>query len=876
MEVSVPDPTTSASVSASGSGGAYRSASASASRAGREPEGPKGNRAGVESQELARPTKRKAEAEPEIEDVVMRDVAEDDAVAQNTYCSRLFSFGANIRNGIVGAVKGACARAVGSFFARRDRFMHTMVEMRHTTADGLSIKRFKRLPLDPKKAFTTAILSNTLPVTYLKALPDGQYCWTNRVREYLGVQNHLLVDAFFSKLMFIVRSERVEDYLGIDYAIDPLNVPAFVLDRLQASGNDPTLSILVHNYYIDTTQERGPKAFVQAGKTFFDKLNKLAKIYRLVYNGQGRVPFLKELGFKPYDHLESEGKNGLLSHQERLVYYECVVFLQYILTQRAAFNQLCPIQTIAGIIVDFDALHKDEAPPSYVDWPGKYERVPGAFPDAEMESLLFESIAADKFEATRLYEHQYPSPRKFETYNTPPSNLIQKNPIYFDQKGSPKPQKGAIRNRFRLARPKKTARFKQSPLHWYMPSDNEPVKRVYPQDSQPGAEEKQVPFEPEKESVDDTTRRVREKDDSVFSIVDSRRAEKPLFKQAKTLAEFFDDDPLGFETLNKDKYRLELSREKRDDFDTRKQLIADAAHQSQAEARAEERRRAEEERLAAEEARRKAEEERRRAEEEELRRVEEAGELRRPRNPVVPPLSDEWTSRAQSTLDARLNAELARTPEGTPLTRKDFETVVTPNQWLNDEIINGTLLHLANYINQKAGIKNTRTQTPKVQVFNSFFGKKIYENGGEGTERQMRRTGIRKDTFLDIEAVLIPICRGAHWTLVVVRPKYRQAHHFDSLNGAGNPALITNAMKWVKMVLEDRFVPSEWTTTTIPSPRQRNYDDCGVHTITNGICVAMHVDPMSYSADDMNRQRLHIAAVLLNDGFKGDLSLDGF
>jgi Ulp1 family protease len=284
----------------------------------------------------------------------------------------------------------------------------------------------------------------------------------------------------------------------------------------------------------------------------------------------------------------------------------------------------------------------------------------------------------------------------------------------------------------------------------------------------------------------------------------------------------------------------------------------------------------EEERLAAEEARQQAEAARLRAEEEELRRVEEAGELRQPRNPVVPPLSDDWVARAQSTLDARLNAELARTPEGSPLTRKDFETVVTPNQWLNDEIINGTLLHLANYINQKAGIKNTRLQTPKVQVFNSFFGKKIYENGGEGTERQMRRTGIRKDTFLDIEAVLIPICRGAHWTLVVVRPKYRQAHHFDSLSGAGNPGLITNAMKWVKMVLEDRFVPSEWTTTTIPSPRQRNFDDCGVHTITNGICVAMHVDPMSYSAGDMELQRLHIAAVLLNDGFKGDLSLDGF
>lgn len=823
------------------------------------------------------PQKRKAEAEPEIEDVVMRDVADDAALVPTTYCSRFASFGANIRNGIVEAVKGVCTRAAGSLFTHRDRFMHCLVETRHSTADGLSIKRFKRLPLKSKNAATKAILKNTLPVWYLKTLADGTYCWTNRIREHLGVQNHRLVEAFFSNLVAIVQSQRVEECMGIDYAVDPLNVPASVVDRFQASGSDPTLSILVHNYYIQTTDKRNPDAFVHAGKTFFDKLNKFGKIYKLVYSEQGRIPFLKDLGFKPYDHLEVDDKDGHVTHIERYVYFECVVFLQYILTQRAALNQMCPVQTIAGILVDFDALHKDEAPPSYVDWPGKYERMPGAFPDdGEMDDLLFDRVALRDFEPDRLYNHQNPSPRKFETYDTPPRNVIPKNPIYFDQRGYPRPQRGALRKRLLLGRPAKSVRFKQSPPHWYMPSDNEPVKRVYPQGIRPHTAEKQEPSEPEKESVDDTIRRVKEKDDSVFSIVNCRKADKPLYKQAKTLAEFFDDDPLGFERLNKDKYSSRLSREKRDDFDTRKQLIADAAHQSQAEARAEEKRLAELERLAAEEAHRKAEEERIRAEEEELRRVEETGGLRRPRKPVVPSLTDEWATRAQSTLHARHNAELAKTPEGSPLTRKDFETVVTPNQWLNDEIINGTLLHLANYINQKAGVKNARVQTPKVQVFNSFFGKKIYENGGEGTERQMRRTGIRKDTFLDIEAVLIPICRGAHWTLVVVRPKYRQVHHFDSLSGAGNPSLTGNALKWVRMVLEDRFIPSEWTTTTIPSPRQHNFDDCGVHTITNGICVAMHVDPMSYSADDMNQQRLHMAAVLLNDGFKGDLSLEGF
>ncbi|KAK7744952.1 hypothetical protein SLS53_003185 [Cytospora paraplurivora] len=54
----------------------------------------------------------------------------------------------------------------------------------------------------------------------------------------------------------------------------------------------------------------------------------------------------------------------------------------------------------------------------------------------------------------------------------------------------------------------------------------------------------------------------------------------------------------------------------------------------------------------------------------------------------------------------------------------------TPNGWPSDESVNGTLLHLARYVNQKAVIENTRLQTAKVQVLNSFSGQKIREDSG--------------------------------------------------------------------------------------------------------------------------------------------------
>lgn len=367
----------------------------------------------------------------------------------------------------------------------------------------------------------------------------------------------------------------------------------------------------------------------------------------------------------------------------------------------------------------------------------------------------------------------------------------------------------------------------------------------------------------------------------------------------KTLDELLDDDEDG--PFGKPRF-MQISEDKEIDIALRAQLGEDAQFQVEQEHNALVRRKREEERLA-EEAKRMAEEAERRAEEELHRKVEQerqrheeeirlseqirlredderiaqTGQLRQAHHHIIPDLTEAWVQKARSTLKARDTTEMAKTAEGTPLLRKDFATVVPPNQWLNDEIINGTLSHVNNYINQSAGIKNVRVQTPKSQLFNSFAATGL-AGGKKISDRMMRRLNVKKENFLEIETIFMPICRSSHWTLLVIRPKHRQICHLDSMNPGGSADIRAKGLSFVKDVLSTDFHENEWTTlTAVRSPRQSNCDDCGVHVITNGICMGLGIDPTSaYDTAMMPMQRLRVASVLLNGGFKGDLTLDEF
>ncbi|KAK7403585.1 hypothetical protein QQX98_010637 [Neonectria punicea] len=284
------------------------------------------------------------------------------------------------------------------------------------------------------------------------------------------------------------------------------------------------------------------------------------------------------------------------------------------------------------------------------------------------------------------------------------------------------------------------------------------------------------------------------------------------------------------------------------------------------------------ERQAAEEARQAAEAARREAEETARRELEErlasSGGLRVPTQTLVGAIPFEWQTRAQDTLRAAASTTLATTGEGVDLRRHDFAKVVPATEWLNDEIVNGSLNWLDQAINSAAGIKDVKRNTRKCLAMSSFFFKRLQEQGVARTQRTLRRYGVEKKNLLDVDTILLPICERSHWTLLVIRPSKRTVAHMDSLNSRGNAVNTNIALAWMKDVLEETFLEAEWKVMRHEAPRQTNGYDCGVHTITNAMCLALGLSPIdSYAATDMPAQRIRLASMLLNGGFKGEFDL---
>ncbi|KAJ4414134.1 hypothetical protein N0V82_008101 [Gnomoniopsis sp. IMI 355080] len=937
-------------------------------------------------------------------------------------------------DGLKHGIKRAADFAISRPFAKAAQ---AYIETRHSTDDGLVIKRFKRLPIARRKKTTLARLTNTLPVQLLKQLPAKEFDWSTDPLKHLGARDHQRARDFMES---IVRGMKNSDYVyfpDIHHILEMDALPESAKSLLEQHGRQPGLSVLLHNHMITFFEKNDTETFRQSGFDLLSKLNDLFSVHHHTYYNGGRIPSYKMLHIKPTGPIEIPyEEHGTLAHYERLKVLNCIKTVQFILTERNCFNQTFPVHTFAGMMADLDAIRKDQLPPSYIDWPGKDQlHMPGRYPENEMENLLFETINFNDYQIDRMWDEWHPSPSKDVTiadYRTPLRRAMQKNELVRDGRGQPQPRKGALKKKstdwkaiekrceleiiedadkrldINMATPEKRgASFIDSPIAFYIPSTNVPIHQaksqkheapltpmlprfapratlidpiqsseaVQPNETmqpdevaqpiedtqttrlvqplqivedrqtsvlhnvndeliQPGVvaqhtgvtqsrdviqsaenapqatevipsagivqEATNVVHAPEvtqstnqeaqtmERMVPQTTVPQSAWGKSIWRVTAPRSEVNPSLKRSKTVDELLDEDgPFGKPGL------MRLSEEKEIDIALQQQLIEEAEFRKQQEVQAsikrkleEDRRKEEEQRRIEEEKRRKAEEERQHREKEErlaelnrLReedeRIAQTGQLRQPHRPFIPELTNEWAQKVQATLRARSNAELAKTPEGTPLQRKDFETVVPQNQWLNDEIVNGTLSHLNNYINQKAGIKNTRVQTPKSQLLNSFMGKSLNE-GKPITERMMRRLGVKKENFLEIETIFIPICRGLHWTIVVLRPKHRQIYHLDSLQPAGQKDLKDKALAFVHQFLGSAFIEDEWKTMSMLTPQQHNADDCGMHTITNGICLGLGIDPMSaYNNGMIALQRQRVAAILLNEGFKGDFTLDG-
>lgn len=252
--------------------------------------------------------------------------------------------------------------------------------------------------------------------------------------------------------------------------------------------------------------------------------------------------------------------------------------------------------------------------------------------------------------------------------------------------------------------------------------------------------------------------------------------------------------------------------------------------------------------------------------------------LRAPARPLVSPLSSSWLEKARATLASSSLAKLAITGQGVTLRRHDFERLVPPTAWLNDEVVNASFHWLQRYINAAAGVDVSKGML-RCLAFSSFFFKHLQQHGVANTDRSARRAGLWKKYFFSLDTILFPICEHSHWTLLIIRPIRKAIAHMDSLNPEGSQEYIRLGLAWINQYTQEiePFVADEWEIERFEAPAQTNGYDCGVHTITNGMCIALGLEPNeSYTAKDMPQQRLRLAAMLLNGGFGGDFDLGGY
>ena len=250
---------------------------------------------------------------------------------------------------------------------------------------------------------------------------------------------------------------------------------------------------------------------------------------------------------------------------------------------------------------------------------------------------------------------------------------------------------------------------------------------------------------------------------------------------------------------------------------------------------------------------------------------------RQPLRPLIQRLDKRWEEKVYlAKSEQNPQRVLATAIKGTPLTGKDFATLLGSHAWLNDEIINAYLEWIEDAANRAAAAEakvsgERAVAVPKFLAHNSFFYQALSEKGPAQTERLMKRRKVPGKCFMQVDTMFVPICTGNHWTVGVVRPIAKTIEYFDSFGGSAQ-TFVRLMRNWLKFQLGDAYIEEEWKVPRTGCAVQSNGYDCGVFACTTSLCVAIGLDTSCYSETDMTQQRRNIAAVLLNEGFVGDFA----
>lgn len=155
------------------------------------------------------------------------------------------------------------------------------------------------------------------------------------------------------------------------------------------------------------------------------------------------------------------------------------------------------------------------------------------------------------------------------------------------------------------------------------------------------------------------------------------------------------------------------------------------------------------------------------------------------------------------------------------VTRHDIQTLQwNPLTWLNDEVINFFMELLAER-------SRSNEKLPKVHAMNTFFLKRLMENGYSGVRRWTRKVDIFAHDIIPI-----PVHKGIHWCMSIIHLKNKTIKYYDSMGAPNNPVLTALANYLKEECLDKKkceFDMNGWTYENVRNiPQQENGSDCGV------------------------------------------------
>jgi hypothetical protein len=213
-----------------------------------------------------------------------------------------------------------------------------------------------------------------------------------------------------------------------------------------------------------------------------------------------------------------------------------------------------------------------------------------------------------------------------------------------------------------------------------------------------------------------------------------------------------------------------------------------------------------------------------------------------------------------------------RTAWGWTIQNKDMATL-SPGRWLSDEVMNP----LMELLRRGEVEENPSTHFASTFFYSKLLGKSAdgqRETGYDYTNVERWTSKKKGDNYTPslCERMMVPLhLDGNHWALAVLHMWGQRVEYFDSLNSSDVHGVMDTLLRYVK----DEFWSkrcisvdlSGWTKTVrTDTPRQGNYDDCGVHTWAMALAESVGGEKKTYTfgPGDMPNLRRHMVASILS------------